>query len=72
MTAKLPAFERDTALARAIFIPDMGTSARGEADIVYNSELGNASVATVKAKSIKPGTVMVETLHTADCLLPSA
>ena len=65
-------FERDTALARddLHFLTWEHPLVRETIDIVYNSELGNASVAMIKAKSIKPGTVMVETLHTADCPAP--
>ena len=65
-------FERDTALARddLHFLTWEHPLVRETIDIVYNSELGNASVAMIKAKSIKPGTVMVETLHIADCPAP--
>ena len=65
-------FERDKALARddLHFLTWEHPLVRETIDIVYNSELGNASVAMIKAKSIKPGTVMVETLHTADCPAP--
>lgn len=65
-------FERDTALARddLHFLTWEHPLVKETIDIVYNSELGNASVAMIKAKSIKPGTVMVETLHTADCPAP--
>ena len=65
-------FERGTALARddLHFLTWEHPLVKETIDIVYNSELGNASVAMIKAKSIKPGTVMVETLHTADCPAP--
>ena len=65
-------FERDIALARddLHFLTWEHPLVKETIDIVYNSELGNASVAMIKAKSIKPGTVMVETLHTADCPAP--
>ena len=65
-------FERDTALTRddLHFLTWEHPLVKETIDIVYNSELGNASVAMIKAKSIKPGTVMVETLHTADCPAP--
>lgn len=65
-------FDRDTALARddLHFLTWEHPLVRETIDVIYNSELGNASVAMIKAKSIKPGTVMVETLHTADCPAP--
>ena len=65
-------FERDLALARddLHFLTWEHPLVRETIDIVYNSELGNASVAMIKAKSIKPGTVLVETIHTADCPAP--
>ncbi len=65
-------FDRDTALTRddLHFLTWEHPLVRETIDIVYNSELGNASVAMIKAKSIKPGTVMVETLHTADSPAP--
>ena len=65
-------FERDLALARddLHFLTWEHPLVRETIDIVYNSELGNASVAMIKAKSITPGTVLVETIHTADCPAP--
>ena len=65
-------FDRDLALARddLHFLTWEHPVVRETIDVVYHSELGNASVAMIKAKSIKPGTVMVETLHTADCPAP--
>lgn len=65
-------FERELALGRddLHFLTWEHPLVRETIDVVYNSELGNASVATIKAKSIKPGTVMVESLHTADCPAP--
>lgn len=65
-------FERELALGRddLHFLTWEHPLVRETIDVVYNSELGNASVALIKAKSIKPGTVMVESLHTADCPAP--
>lgn len=39
-------------------------------NVVFHSELGNASLGVIKQKSITPGTVLVETLHTVECLAP--
>ena len=39
-------------------------------NVVFHSELGNASLGVIKQKSIAPGTVLVETIHTVECLAP--
>ncbi len=65
-------FTRELALARddLHFLTWEHPLVRETIDVVYHSELGNASVALIKQKSIKPGTVLIETLHTADCQAP--
>ena len=65
-------FDRELALSRddLHFLTWEHPIVREVIDVVYNSELGNAAVALIKQKSIKPGTVMVETLFTADCPAP--
>ena len=39
-------------------------------NVVFHSELGNASLGVIKQKSIAPGTVLIETIHTVECLAP--
>ena len=65
-------FSRELALSRddLHFLTWEHPLVRETIDVVYNSELGNASVALIKQKSLKPGTVLIETLFTADCAAP--
>ncbi len=65
-------FSRELALSRddLHFLTWEHPLVRETIDVVYNSELGNASVALIKQKSIKPGTVLIETLFCADCAAP--
>ena len=65
-------FSREFALSRddLHFLTWEHPLVRETIDVVYNSELGNASVALIKQKSIKPGTVLIETLFCADCAAP--
>ena len=65
-------FSRELALSRddLHFLTWEHPLVRETIDVVYNSELGNASVALIKQKSIKPGTVLIETLFNAECPAP--
>ena len=65
-------FSRELALSRddLHFLTWEHPLVRETIDVVYNSELGNAAVALIKQKSIKPGTVLIETLFNAECPAP--
>ena len=65
-------FSRELALSRddLHFLTWEHPLVRETIDVVYNSELGNAAVALIKQKSIKPGTVLIEALFNADCPAP--
>lgn len=41
-------------------------------DMILNSELGNAVLATISVKSIAPGTVFLETFYTVNCAAPKS
>ncbi|MEC8633469.1 MAG: helicase-related protein [Pseudomonadota bacterium] len=65
-------FSRELALSRddLHFLTWEHPLVRETIDVIYNSELGNATVALINQKSIKPGTVLIETLFNADCPAP--
>jgi ATP-dependent helicase HepA len=65
-------FSRELALSRddLHFLTWEHPLVRETIDVVYNSELGNAAVALIKQKGIKPGTVLIETLFNAECPAP--
>ena len=65
-------FSRELALSRddLHFLTWEHPLVREAIDVVYNSELGNAAVALIKQTSIKPGTVLIETLFNAECPAP--
>jgi ATP-dependent helicase HepA len=65
-------FSRELALSRddLHFLTWEHPLVRETIDVLYNSELGNAAVALIKQKSIKPGTVLIESLFNADCPAP--
>lgn len=39
-------------------------------DMVHSTELGNAAIGTIKLKGIAPGTMMLESLYTVNCVAP--
>jgi len=45
---------------------------RGTFDLVQSQELGNTCVAVLRNKSVKPGTVLVETFYRINCTAPKA
>ncbi|MFT4520483.1 MAG: ATP-dependent helicase HepA [Halioglobus sp.] len=41
-------------------------------DMVHSTELGNASMGTMKLKGVAPGTMMLEVVYTINCVAPRA
>lgn len=41
-------------------------------EMVQSTELGNAAIGTIKLKGIPPGTLLLETLYTINCVAPKA
>ncbi len=41
-------------------------------EMVQTTELGNATIGTIKLKGIPPGTLLLETLYTINCVAPKA
>jgi ATP-dependent helicase HepA len=41
-------------------------------DMVHSTELGNAAIGTIRLKGIAPGTMLLETLYTINCVAPRA
>ncbi|MEH6548929.1 MAG: RNA polymerase-associated protein RapA [Pseudomonadales bacterium] len=39
-------------------------------EMIHNSEIGNAAVATLSLKGIEPGTLLLETWYTVSCIAP--
>ena len=39
-------------------------------EMVYSTELGNAAIGTIKLKGIAPGTMLLESLYTVNCVAP--
>jgi ATP-dependent helicase HepA len=39
-------------------------------DMVHSTELGNAALGTIKLKGVAPGTMLLETLYTINCVAP--
>jgi len=67
-------FSRDKALARedmefASWEHPMILEAM---DMVHSTELGNATIGTIKLKGVAPGTMLLEALYTINCVAPRA
>ncbi|EED35996.1 RNA polymerase-associated protein HepA [Luminiphilus syltensis NOR5-1B] len=82
ITGQLPAlgeegttitFDRQRALARddMVFLTWEHPLIREAIDIVVHSELGNATLGTLKHSKIKPGSVLLEAIFTIDCIAPA-
>ncbi len=41
-------------------------------DMVHSTELGNAAIGTIKLKGVAPGTMLLESLYTVNCVAPRA
>ncbi|WNO09765.1 RNA polymerase-associated protein RapA [Teredinibacter sp. KSP-S5-2] len=67
-------FHRETALSREdmIFLSWEHPMVTGVMDMIAHSEFGNTAVATIKLPSLKPGTILLETLHVTHCPAPKA
>jgi ATP-dependent helicase HepA len=67
-------FDRDTALAREdlLFLTWENPLVEQALDLVASDVTGNSAVVVVKLKGIKTGTMLVETLHQIECVVPLA
>jgi len=65
-------FSRTKALAREDmeFMTWEHPMIAGVMDMVHSTELGNATIATIKLKGVPPATLLLETLYTANCVAP--
>jgi ATP-dependent helicase HepA len=65
-------FSRDMALAREDmeFLSWEHPMILEAMDMVQSTELGNAAIGTLKLKGVAPGTMMLESLYTANCVAP--
>lgn len=41
-------------------------------EMVHSTELGNAAIGTIKLKGIAPGTMLLESIYTVNCVAPKA
>lgn len=67
-------FSRDRALAREDmeFLTWEHPMIIEAIDMVHSTELGNAAIGTLKLKGIPPGTLLLETLYTVNCVAPKS
>ena len=65
-------FSRDRALAREdmLFLTWEHPMLQEAMDMVHSTELGNAAIGTIKLKGVPPGTMLLETLYTINCVAP--
>lgn len=65
-------YSRSRALAREdqLFLSWEHPMVSGARDLVLSQAMGNAAVTLLKNPAVKPGTVMVETLHVVECIAP--
>ncbi len=67
-------FSRDMALAREDmeFVTWEHPMLVEAMDMVHSTELGNAAIGTIKLKGIAPGTMLLESIYTVNCVAPKA
>ncbi|GGJ90237.1 RNA polymerase-associated protein RapA [Pseudomonas matsuisoli] len=67
-------YDREQALAREDmqFLTWEHPMAQGGMDLVLSGSMGNTSVALIKNKALKPGTVLLELLYVSDVVAPKA
>lgn len=65
-------YSRSRALAREdqLFLTWEHPMVSGAMDLVLGQSLGNTAVALLKNPAVKPGTLLVETLHVVECVAP--
>ncbi len=65
-------FSRETALSREdmAFLSWEHPMVTEAMDMVASTELGNATLGTIKLKGIAPGTMLLESLYTINCVAP--
>lgn len=44
----------------------------GAMDMILSGDHGNTAIATIKLKGLKPGTLLMETLYTIECIAPAS
>ena len=67
-------FSRDVALAREdmAFLTWEHPMLVEAMEMVFSTELGNAAIGTIKLKGIAPGTMLLESIYTVNCVAPRA
>ena len=67
-------FSRDAALAREdmAFLTWEHPMLVEAMEMVHSTELGNAAIGTIKLKGIAPGTMLLESIYTVNCVAPRA
>ena len=67
-------FSRDVALAREdiAFLTWEHPMLVEAMEMVHSTELGNAAIGTIKLKGIAPGTMLLESIYTVNCVAPKA
>tara|TARA_R110002110_G_scaffold406421_1_gene626406 strand:+ start:223046 stop:225808 length:2763 start_codon:yes stop_codon:yes gene_type:complete len=67
-------FSRDKALTREdmAFLTWEHPMIQEAMDMVHSTELGNAAMGTIKLKGVAPGTMLLETLYTVNCVAPKS
>ncbi|MEH6518352.1 MAG: RNA polymerase-associated protein RapA [Halioglobus sp.] len=67
-------FSRDNALAREdiAFLTWEHPMLVEAMEMVHSTELGNAAIGSIKLKGIAPGTMLLETIYTVNCVAPRA
>ncbi len=67
-------FSREQALAREdmAFLTWEHPMIAEAMDMVHSTELGNAAIGTIRLRGIAPGTMLLETLYTVNCVAPRA
>jgi ATP-dependent helicase HepA len=67
-------FSREVALAREdiAFLTWEHPMLVEAMEMVHSTELGNAAIGTIKLKGIAPGTMLLESIYTVNCVAPKA